>query len=575
VNDFALSDKEKQELLWGNLAHLYQNVDRIISGKYVQVILAMDSPNFAPAWTILDTNSVFLNTKRLGSPRDLDSIIAVTAVNYHELCHVTKTPLVIGKRIPEHHQDAYNLLEDQRIEREFVADYPIAGAYFNRMIAKYILDKKDQLGLFILYVLTHGRDYLPVQLRIDIARRCLAGGMTIKDASIPRGKRNELKIKAQAAQRIIDEYVQLPLTGVSEHSYSKKTVNRAIELIRGMAGLLSDENRAQIGGSTCAVVAAANQLDSNDIPQRKDAKVVEIDAAIVETLTGIVVDGVVELQKDVTKYQKVMSKGVSTEHLLKPPADIAKMSVPVEWMGVTRKNSRRFERICADKDPGWETRTSSGRLNSGRIASGCDPTEAFDSWAEDQTDDTAVELAICMDCSGSMGDTITKASLVMWSLKRSVESVGGHATCFGFHSSSFLLYGNSKAERNRYQLCRANGGTVPIDSLVAAHTLLATSDRPNKILIVVTDGSWCNCHGVDGSGRRKGYYECPATKSNQRIERIGKGATTALFYLNYQRGTISPDSHGCQSARSVLTVSELDSAVNNLVADVMKRGARR
>jgi hypothetical protein len=397
--------------------------------------------------------------------------------------------------------------------------------------------------------------------------------MTIKDKLIPRGKRNELKIKAAAAQRIIDEYVQLPLTGVSEHSYSNKTVDKAVDLIKKMAALLADESMPQ-DGSCCAVVAAAGPA-SEGIPQKIDAKTVEIDAAIVEALKGIVADGAVELREDVSKYQKTMSKGVSTEHLLAPPADTSKMTVPAEWMGVTRKNSRRFERIYADKDPGWETRTSSGRLNSGRIASGCDPTEAFDSWTEDQTDDTAVELAICMDCSGSMSSLITKASLVMWSLKRSVESVGGHATCFGFHSSSFLLYANRKAERNRYQLCEARGSTCPIDSLVAAHTLLATSDRPNKILIVVTDGAWCSCHEFDGSERRRGSYECPAAKSNQRIERVGKGATTALFYLGHPKGYSSPDSHGCQSARSVLTINELDSAVNSLVADVMKRGARR
>src|SRR3990172_1597558 len=201
-----------------------------------------------------------------------------------------------------------------------------------------------------------------------------------------------------------------------------------------------------------------------------------------------------------------MSKGVSTEHLLTSPADSPIMTVPAEWMGVTRKNSRRFERIYADKDPGWETRTSSGKLNSGRIASGCDSTEAFDSWTEDQTEDTAVELAICMDCSGSMQGIIKQASLVMWSLKRSVESVGGHATCFGFNASSFLLYANRKAERNRYQLCGSKGATQPFNSLAAAHTLLAISGKPNKILIVVTDGAWCNCHNTYGSVKRKDVH---------------------------------------------------------------------
>src|SRR3990172_12728869 len=207
MSNFALSTKEKQELLWGNLAHLYQNVDRIISGKYVQVKLAQALPNgAAPAWTILGSNEVFLNTSALGAPRDSSSLIAITAVNYYELCHVTRTPLVIGKRIPEHHQYAYNLLEDQRIEREFVADYPIAGTYFSRMIAKYILARGDLLGPLVLFVLTHGRYYLPDQLRADIASRCLAGGTTIKDKLVSRGK-YELRLKAQQAQKIIDEYV--------------------------------------------------------------------------------------------------------------------------------------------------------------------------------------------------------------------------------------------------------------------------------------------------------------------------------------------------------------------------------
>ena len=570
MSNFALSTKEKQELLWGNLAHLYQNVDRIISGKYVQVKLVSlsktQSAGATPAWTMLDSNEVFLNTGVLGTPRDSDSLIAVTAVNWHELCHVTRTPLVIGKRVPEHHLYAYNLLEDQRIEREFVADYPIAGTYFSRMIAKYILARGDLLGPLVLFVLTHGRYYLPDQLRADIASRCLAGGTTIKDKLVSRGK-YELRLKAQQAQKIIDEYVQLPLTGVSAYSYSNKTADRAVELIKKMTALLADESTSAVG-SCCVVVAAAGQLETDGDIQR-------IDAEIVEALRGVVSGGAVELYEDVAKYQETMSKGVSTEHLLTSPAESSKMTVPAEWMGVTRKNSRRFERIYADKDPGWETRTSSGRLNSGRIASGCDPTEAFDSWTEDQTDDTAVELAICMDCSGSMQGIIKQASLVMWSLKRSVESVGGHATCFGFNASSFLLYANRKTERNRYQLCGACGGTAPFNALVAAHTLLATSGRPNKILIVVTDGAWCNCHNIDGSKKRRGAYECPAIESNQRIERTGKGATTALFYLNKGVNVLSPDSHGCQLVRSVLTISELDSAVNNLVADVMKRGARR
>lgn len=159
------------------IAGVYQVADSILTGNPITV-QAGDFSNLegvsknAPAFN--DGNTLFLNTEVL---KDLtpESLLSLNGVNYHELSHLLFSPRAGSKLVKQVVESnllqAYNILEDNRIETLLVAKYPSTIPSLTKATLEYLLgDITSNPDLMCLaFPLIRGRKYLPIEVRQQFA----------------------------------------------------------------------------------------------------------------------------------------------------------------------------------------------------------------------------------------------------------------------------------------------------------------------------------------------------------------------------------------------------------------------
>jgi len=124
------------------MARLFTKSDSVLAGSHINVVV-YDKPNGiqAPSWT--DGKTITFNRALIGDVADVDDIIRVTGLNYHELAHVLYTPRpdrpIVQAVIAEGMNNAFNLLEDQRIETFLTAQYPSTIPYLVSTFMRFCL----------------------------------------------------------------------------------------------------------------------------------------------------------------------------------------------------------------------------------------------------------------------------------------------------------------------------------------------------------------------------------------------------------------------------------------------------
>ena len=191
-------------------------------------------------------------------------------------------------------------------------------------------------------------------------------------------------------------------------------------------------------------------------------------------------------------------------------------TVPQSEIITYRKFAKELQRLRDDAEPMWVKEMPAGRLNVQRVIRGCDISNAFDSWTE-QDDSTDIEAVICIDRSGSMSSNRNdeRASLACWVIKRALESIGAPVTVYAFDDQTEVAYSrNEKAANTKFKFIFGNGGTNPYQSLVMAEKVLMASQKKNKMLFVITDGVF------------------DTNKNDDIIKRIGaKGILTSMVLI--------------------------------------------
>jgi hypothetical protein len=89
--------------------------------------------------------------------------------------------------------------------------------------------------------------------------------------------------------------------------------------------------------------------------------------------------------------------------------------------------------------------------------------------------------------SGVNADNAYKS---MWAIKKSLERVNARTTVCVFDHHTELLYGADESAGTTIRDSGADGGTDPQDSLLYAKRVLAETEKPIRILFMITDGSW-------------------------------------------------------------------------------------
>jgi len=245
---------------------------------------------------------------------------------------------------------------------------------------------------------------------------------------------------------------------------------------------------------------------------------------VTDTLNDIFSDAVESLSKEINSIANQL--GVTTElhggnAKLPDRASFNEIRVPDELFNLARGFGIELERLKADFDPSWINGERSGKLNSQRYLMGEDLDTVFDSWEEGREDVTEIEAVILLDRSGSMaGTNADNAYKSMWAIKKALERVEARTTVMTFDSSTDLLYDADEKAGTTIRDAGANGGTNPEHAILVSKRILAESQKPIKILFMITDGSWNTEEGEKAVAQMRdaGVLTCQAFISGYEVD---------------------------------------------------------
>jgi len=215
---------------------------------------------------------------------------------------------------------------------------------------------------------------------------------------------------------------------------------------------------------------------------------------VTDTLNDILSDVVDSLAKEINSIanQIGVNPELSSGNATTPDkANYKEVRVPDELYALAKGFGVELERLKADFDPAWLNGERSGKLNANRYLRGDDLDSVFDEWSEGRDNVTEIEAVILLDRSGSMdGQNADNAYKSMWSIKKALERVEARTTVVTFDSRTNLLYGADEKAGTTIRDSGADGGTNPENAILYAKKVLADSEKPIKILFMITDGSW-------------------------------------------------------------------------------------
>lgn len=163
MNKHFIPGEEKRRRL-DAMGRLFTKSDTVLAGSRVHVATT-DSNVPAPSWT--DGKTVTFNRTLIGDVATVEDVIRVMGLNYHELAHVLYTPrqrhAVVQAVISGGLHDAFNMLEDQRIETLLTAKYPATIPYLVSTFMRFCIMTPQAYESN--FVLMYGRRYLPREVR--------------------------------------------------------------------------------------------------------------------------------------------------------------------------------------------------------------------------------------------------------------------------------------------------------------------------------------------------------------------------------------------------------------------------
>jgi hypothetical protein len=586
------------------LCRVYEQADRVLTGDPVIVNVAADGP--APAWS--DGASITINASEIGD-MDLEALTQVNGLNYHELAHHLYTPRrgteLVKWVLENNYMQAFNVLEDQRIETLLVARYPSIAPYLTATCARWLTATPQDAQSN--YILMRGRRYLPVELRqafrdLFAKQELVPAIADIIDQyrllAFPQDYAEARVLIKRFNDEIMPNMPQMPQGGsgcVSRDPVTKgrpepgKAQGRDSQRASGMGKPESEWSPKQAdskpsepntNNAPTISMTADEQLASRE--QRQNETTVGLNAGeghiasaggipdnINDMLDNIVQDVLdrKDVQQDVKIKQKVIIGGDGKHDDSFREGKFDKTTVPPEAMLNYRKFAKELAQLRDACEPAWHREEASGRLNVQRALRGCEVDEAFDRWDEG-TDGADIEAVIMVDRSGSMGSDHNDrdASIASWTIKRALESIGAPVTVYAFDDKAETAYKRSElASKTHYKFIYGSGGTNPYTTLLAAEQLFISSRKKNKMLFIITDGAF------------------DAKKNDEVIERIQKrGVLTTmtlimsdrdLEYVTNQQG-IEQYRHGTEIFARIKSARDLVPFAKSVVSGAIKKRGR-
>lgn len=272
-----------------------------------------------------------------------------------------------------------------------------------------------------------------------------------------------------------------------------------------------------------------------------------------DVLNGVMSDVLEALAKDIKQIAK--QAGISLDldggNAQTPQKARYNHVTPDPMLVLTAKAfAKELERLRADHDPAWAKNTDNGKINALRFIRGEELDTCFDEWQEGRDDVTAIEAVILLDRSSSMsGSNADNAYQSMWAIKKALEKVEATTTVVLFDSYTTLLYDKDEKAGTTIRDAGANGGTDPKQAILYAKRVLAESDKPVKLLCMITDGAWDSQAGEQAVTEMKhaGVLTCQAL--------IHSGRDLNADYLNSIRHSFELVTQ-LQSAKDIIKLGK-------------------
>ena len=601
-NNNATAFKLEQERIKQNrltkMAQVFTRADSTLALRPINVHI-VNQEGGAPAWS--SANDVYFNASHINAEFDVQQLLAINGLNFHELAHVRYTPRngseICQWVIDNNYWSAFNALEDQRIETLMTARFPSTVNWFVATVAQYLLNTPEAFATS--YALLRGRRYLPVDIRrmsreafkaqehvpaiieiVDSYRTLLYPRDTERAKELIERFNDILKSLPPINDEQGDEptsrkklhdpngHDDRPFNG-HESSDSRpapkeeqqqdaersKSIDKEDDLTSSESDSSpadsdddsdSDDNTPHDSDSDsdddsdsseegCPTDSDSDSDKEGDVDSDKklpsergdfDDDVTVDDSEIDESLfdddynadnksrhagsaygkdnnSKEVTDALEEIIESVTETLMKDLDRLSSQITDKPlmgttnvgsidKANFSEARANAELVLIQQQFAKELLRIKANYDPAWEYETRRGRLNMRRYLQGASLNKVFDKWSEGKDDVTAIEAVILLDRSQSMqGNNAKEAYKSMWAIKRSLDKAGANTTVITFDSYTRILYSaEDKADAGVIRDAGASGGTNPTNAILTAQNIFANTDKPIRLLFMITDGAW-------------------------------------------------------------------------------------
>ena len=591
------------------LASVFARANSVLTGKRITVNVVDNKAQKAPAWS--STTEVWLNLAEIKDDFSARSLTSLQGLDFHELAHLRYTPRnghALPKWVKENNLwEAFNCLEDSRIENLLVGYLPTTANWLVATITDYLLS--DTSAVETAFPLITGRKYLPAelqQLATDSYKRPqdideLFDLVVEYNGFIFEGADNDTIERAQQVikrfSELIDQLPPLPNEGGNgngEGDEGEVTIYRVKNPNghngRPTEGWESSSNRPMKrkqqehhkessdkkygdtprpkqnvkivdvdsiddvpkGATPIPTTPKQNKSDDNFDSNQEEVSFDELlfdeeeyagddfdlgddykeagskqqvgnqsgttgdNNQVTDVLNGVLNDVVKELSKEVNQIAKQLGISIDLDggnETTPKKAKYNEVNCPADLVLLAKSFGKELERLRANYEPAWENEVDTGRLNVNRYLQGEDFDTCFDEWHEGRSDVTAVEAVILLDKSGSMsGRNADEAYKSMWAIKKALENVEARTTVVTFDYSTNLLYGADEKAGTTIRDGGASGGTNPESAIMFAKRVLAETDKPIKVLFMITDGAWDTKVGEEAVNemRNAGVLTCQA-----------------------------------------------------------------
>lgn len=589
---FKLEQERIKQNRLTKMAQVFTRADSTLALRPINVHI-VNQEGGAPAWS--SANDVYFNASHINAEFDVQQLLAINGLNFHELAHVRYTPRngseICQWVIDNNYWSAFNALEDQRIETLMTARFPSTVNWFVATVAQYLLNTPEAFATS--YALLRGRRYLPVDIRrmsreafkaqehvpaiieiVDSYRTLLYPRDTERAKELIERFNDILKSLPPINDEQGDEptsrkklhdpngHDDRPFNG-HESSDSRPAPKEEQQQDAERSKNIDKEDDATSSESDSSPSDSDDDSDSDsdssadskedsdtdsdsegnsdsdsDSDSETDNKsgksprgdfdddVTVDDSEIDESLfdeeydadnksrhagsaygkdnnSKEVTDALEEIIESVTETLMKDLDRLSSQITDKPlmgtvnagsidKANFSEARANAELVLIQQQFAKELLRIKANYDPAWEYETRRGRLNMRRYLQGASLNKVFDKWSEGKDDVTAIEAVILLDRSQSMqGNNAKEAYKSMWAIKRSLDKAGANATVITFDSYTRILYSaEDKADAGVIRDAGASGGTNPTQAILTAQNIFANTDKPIRLLFMITDGAW-------------------------------------------------------------------------------------